>query len=164
MSKTRVSSTLAIFIVTILTGCNKEPAPTPVGATPPAAAAPVAMPEAHPAAKPSAAVDVSGISAPAGGVTVAELFAQKDALAGTKVVVRGKVVKVAAAIMDRDWVHVRDGSGEDGKNDLTVTTKSQPRARVGDTVLVTGIVTTNKDLGMGYKYDVIIEDGEVKIE
>jgi hypothetical protein len=157
---------LAICIVTILSGCSKEPASAPpaVAATPPAATAPVTMPEAHPTAKPSATVDMSGISTPAGGVTVADLFAQKDALAGKKVVVRGKVVKVAAAIMDRDWIHVRDGSGEDGKNDLTVTTKSQPRAKVGDTVLVTGVLSTNKDIGMGYKYDVIIEDGEVKIE
>jgi hypothetical protein len=61
-------------------------------------------------------------------------------------------------------VHVRDGSGTEGKNDLTVTTKSTPRAKVGDLVLVKGVVTTDKDLGMGYKYDVLIENGDVQIE
>lgn len=122
------------------------------------------MPEGHPTAKPSAEVDLSGIAKAASGLTVAELFAQKDQLAGKTVVVRGKVVKVAAAIMDKDWVHVRDGSGAEGANDLTVTTTSTPRAKVGDLVLVTGTVGVNKDLGMGYKYVVIIENGEVKIE
>jgi len=31
-------------------------------------------------------------------------------------------------------------------------------------VLVTGQVSLNKDFGMGYAYDVIVEDAEVKVE
>jgi hypothetical protein len=159
---------LAFAVLAALAGCSKHDGNAPANgaaATPaPAAATPTEMPEGHPTAKPAAEVDLSGIVKPESGLTVADLFARKDELAGKSVVVRGKVVKVAAAIMDRDWVHVRDGSGEEGKNDLTVTTTSTPRAKVGDTVLVTGVVSTNKDLGMGYKYEVMIENGEVKVE
>jgi len=94
---------------------------------------------------------------------VAEVFAEKDALGGQKVAVRGKVVKVNANIMGRNWLHVRDGSGAEGTNDLTVTTPGFV-PDVGDLVLVTGTVALNKDFGMGYSYDLIVEDAEVAIE
>jgi hypothetical protein len=48
-------------------------------------------------------------------------------------------------------------------NDITVTTAGAVPA-VGDTVLVKGSVSLNKDLGMGYVYDVIVEDAEVTVE
>jgi hypothetical protein len=35
---------------------------------------------------------------------------------------------------------------------------------VGDTVVVTGPVVLNKDFGMGYVYDVLIEDAQVTVE
>ena len=168
MSKTSIRSLLALSVLAVLSGCGKEGGGTPVpGAAPPpapSASTPAAMPEGHPTAKPGADVDLSGIAKAESGLTVAELFARKEQFAGKTVTVRGKVVKVAAAIMDKDWVHVRDGSGAEGANDLTVTTTSTPRAKVGDLVLVTGAVSVNKDLGMGYKYEVIIENGAVKIE
>jgi hypothetical protein len=65
--------------------------------------------------------------------------------------------------MGKNWLHVRDGSGAEGTNDLTVTTAAHLPS-VGDTVLVTGQVSLNKDFGMGYAYDVIVEDAEVKVE
>ncbi|MGB7904404.1 MAG: hypothetical protein WCF43_06915 [Steroidobacteraceae bacterium] len=108
-------------------------------------------------------VDVSGIVKAEGGKTIAEVFAEKDQLAGKPVVFRGKVVKSNPGILGKNWIHVRDGSGAEGSNDITVTTVSaQPN--VGDTVLVAGAVVLNKDYGMGYQYDVIIEDADVKIE
>ena len=75
---------------------------------------------------------------------------------------RGKVVKYSEAIMGKNWLHLRDGTGKEPANDLTVT--SQTKAKVGDTVLIEGVVTLEKDLGAGYKYDVIIEDARVKVE
>jgi len=36
-------------------------------------------------------------------------------LAGQKVTVRGKVVKANVAIMNKNWLHVRDGSGAEGR-------------------------------------------------
>ena len=107
-------------------------------------------------------VDLSGIEKAADGVTVAELFASKDELAGQPVTLRGKIVKVNAGIMGTNWLHVRDGSGEEGANNITVT--SGQLADVGDVVLVTGVLTVDKDFGMGYRYDAIIEDAEITVE
>lgn len=94
--------------------------------------------------------------------TVGEVYAGQAGLGGKDVAVRGKVVKFSPQIMGKNWVHVQDGTGGAGTNDLTVTTADS--AKVGDTVLVTGKITLKKDFGMGYKYDLIIEDGKVKVE
>jgi len=95
--------------------------------------------------------------------TVAEIFAQKTALKDKPVTVRAKVVKVTTGVLGKNWLHVRDGSGAEGTNDLTVTTAGTV-PNVGDTVLLTGTVALNKDFGMGYSYDVIVEDAEVTVE
>lgn len=94
--------------------------------------------------------------------TVGEIFAEQGSLGGKEVVVRGKVIKFSPQIMGKNWIHVQDGTGSTGTNDLTVTTADL--AKVGDTVLVSGKITLKKDFGMGYKYDLIIEDGKVKVE
>jgi len=94
--------------------------------------------------------------------TVADIYGGKSGLSGKEVAVRGKVVKFSPQIMGKNWLHVQDGTGQAGSNDLTVTTADD--AKVGDTVLVTGKITLNKDFGMGYKYDLIIEDGKIKVE
>lgn len=115
------------------------------------------------ASAPSEDVDLSGIARADGGKTIAEVFAEKDQLAGQVIVFRGKLVKANANIMGKNWLHVRDGSGAEGTNDLTVTT-IDVLPNVGDTLLVTGLLEVNKDFGMGYRYDVIIENAEVKVE
>lgn len=94
--------------------------------------------------------------------TIAEIYAGQEGLAGSVVKVRGKVVKFNAQIMGRNWAHVRDGSGSSGSDDLTVTTMDT--AKVGDTVLVSGKITLNKDFGSGYRYALILEDGQVIVE
>ena len=124
------------------------------------------MPAGHPAAAASTPppIDLSGVAKAEGGVTVAELYADKANLAGKPVTLRGKVVKFNAQIMGKNWLHVRDGSG-DAKthtNDLILTT--DVAAKVGDTVLLSGSVVLDKDIGSGYKFDVIIEDAKVTVE
>ena len=158
MSKAITGSLLILTLLVVLPGCGKES-----GA--PKAPAAVAQPaESHPLpAAAYTAVDLSGIKKATGGKTVAEVFAEKDQLAGQQVVVRGKVVKTRANIMGKNWVHVRDGSGSESTNDLTVTTADTPPT-VGSTVVVTGQLSRNKDLGLGYKYDVLIEDAKVQTE
>jgi hypothetical protein len=160
--KATIAVTLAAAVALSACTGKKEEAAAPAAA--PAAPAAGAMPADHPVAKPSAAVDYAGIAKAEGGKTVAEVYAEKDALAGQPVSVRGKVVKTNTGIMNMDWVHVRDGSGEEGSNDLTVTTKGGAVPQVGDTVLVTGTVVLNKDFGMGYSYPVMLENAEVKVE
>lgn len=127
------------------------------------------LPEGHPtigsrdsAAPAAPKFDFSKIVKPKDGKTVQEVYQEKAKLNGKRVTLRGKVVKYSEAIMGKNWLHLRDGTGKDSTNDLTVTT--QAKAKVGDTVLLEGTVTLDKDLGAGYKYDVIIEDAKVKIE
>jgi hypothetical protein len=93
--------------------------------------------------------------------TVAEVWAQRAELKGKDVVVRAKVVKVTSGVLDRNWLHVRDGSGSKATkdNDLTVTTEGA--AKIGDVVTVTGAVSVDKDFGAGYAYPVIIESAKI---
>ena len=107
-------------------------------------------------------VDLSGITPAAGGQTVGDIHAKKAELNGKPVKVRGKVVKFSPQIMGKNWIHIQDGTGEAGSNDLTVT--SGVTANTGDTVLISGTLTLDKDFGYGYAYDVIVEDAEVTVE
>jgi hypothetical protein len=94
--------------------------------------------------------------------TVSEIFTQKASLNNKSVVLRGKVVKVSSGIMDKNWMHLQDGTGdaEKGTHDLVVT--SQDSAAVGDVVTVKGTVYVNKDFGAGYKYEVIMEEASIQ--
>lgn len=96
--------------------------------------------------------------------TVAEIFERGKDLEGKKVVVRGKAVKVSEGIMNKNWVHLQDGSGDakTKNNDLVVTSKDL--AKVGDIVTVSGTLYNNKDFGGGYKYNVIIEESGITKE
>jgi hypothetical protein len=97
--------------------------------------------------------------------SVADLYQNKAALAGKTIRAEGKVVKVNNAIMDRNFVHVQDGTGDAGtgpgtaSNDLVVTSKQT--ANVGDQVSVTGVVVVNRDFGSGYKYPLLIEEATI---
>lgn len=94
--------------------------------------------------------------------TVAEVATKSAELKDKPVVVSGKVVKYNPSIMGKNWIHLRDGSGDAAKetNDILVTTAA--KANVGDVVTVSGIVRTNKDFGSGYTYKVLIEDATLK--
>jgi hypothetical protein len=106
--------------------------------------------------------EVSGIKRAKDGKNVAEIIAGRKDLAGEQVTVRGKVVKFLPQIMGKNWLHLQDGSGSEGTNDLTVTTGTT--VKVGDMVLVSGVVSVDRDFGYGYEYEVIIEDAEVTVE
>ncbi|MDW7644124.1 MAG: hypothetical protein SCI25_03685 [Desulfuromonadales bacterium] len=123
------------------------------------------MPAGHPDVRsqaPAADIDLSGITKAEGGQTVAEVYAAKADLAGKTVNVRGKVVKFSPQIMGKNWIHLQDGSGAEGTNDLTITTAET--ANVGDTVLISGALAVDKDFGYGYQYAVIVEDAKVTVE
>lgn len=126
------------------------------------------MPQGHPPltnGKTSVAatnIDLTGIKAAAGGQTIADIFSKKAELTGKPVKVRGKVVKFSPEIMGKNWLHIQDGTGAEGANDLTVTTAGV--AKMGDTVVISGVLSTDKDFGYGYKYDVLVEDATVTVE
>ncbi|MGC4081999.1 MAG: OB-fold nucleic acid binding domain-containing protein [Vicinamibacterales bacterium] len=110
----------------------------------------------------SAAPTVQKMDPPAGGMSVSDVITKGATLAGKRVTVRGTVVKFNGGIMDRNWLHIQDGSGSaDAKtNDLTITTNAD--VKVGDVVTITGVVGTNKDFGAGYAYDVIVEKATIE--
>lgn len=117
----------------------------------------------RPAIRPSpggaGAVDLTGIKKADDGQTVAEIVTGKAKFAGKPIAVRARVVKFNGGILGKNWLHIRDGSGGEGTNDLTVTTSAA--AKVGDLVLVTGVLAVDRDFGGGYKYGVIVEDAKV---
>lgn len=94
--------------------------------------------------------------------SVASINENKASLAGQSVTAHGQVVKVNNGIMQRNFVHVRDGSGDSSSNNLVVTSKQT--AKVGDMVTISGIVTTNKDFGSGYSYPLLIENASIVVE
>jgi hypothetical protein len=120
----------------------------------------IAMAGSH-AAEPAAAAIAPVAPAP-GGLRVAEVWSRRDALTGTTVLVRGRVVKANYEIMGVNWYHLRDGSGmeEDGTNDLTVTSDGQ--AKVGDVITISGTLSTGKDFGAGYAYQAIVEKASIR--
>lgn len=93
--------------------------------------------------------------------TVAELFEKRKELDNQDIVLRGEVVKVTPQIMQKNWLHIQDGTGsaQDGNNDMVVTTMDLPS--VGDTVTIKGVLFSDKDFGSGYRYDAIVEYGQV---
>ena len=119
---------------------------------------------AHPETAPaSGALDVRVAKATGGNAwTVAEINAKARNLKDKPVVVRGKIVKYNPAIMGKNWLHLRDGSGSaaEGNNDILVTTIAE--AKLGDIVMFKGVVRTDKDFGSGYSYKVLIEEAGIE--
>lgn len=99
------------------------------------------------------------IPQPEGGITVKEIFTQKAALKDKEVLIKGKVVKVNNGILDKNWVHIADGTTFENKKDITVTTTAM--IQVGDTVTFKAKVVLDKDFGGGYVYGLLLEDGQV---
>ena len=97
---------------------------------------------------------------PLGGkAQLREHVAAQRRVDGKVVVIRGKVVKVTAGIMDKNWVHIQDGTGSsaNGTYDLTCTT-SDPLPAKDTVVTLTGTLARNRDFGAGYFYSVIVEN------
>ena len=93
--------------------------------------------------------------------TVEEVFAKSADLAGKKVKIRGKVVKVSPNIMGRNWLHLQDGTGSVANNshDLVVTSAEIPEA--DSVVVIEGVMAKDKDFGAGYFYNVILEEAVI---
>lgn len=92
-----------------------------------------------------------------GSVKIAELVANPKKYVGKTIQISGQCVKINPNIMGRNWVHLQDGSKDD--YDLVITCDVQ--IPVGHTVTVTGKVVLNKDFGSGYKYDILLEEGQL---
>lgn len=128
-------------------------------------AAQQAMPSGHPAvqdATPGSTVKTERadvrIEATEGTTNIADLFANPGNFDGKTIRVRGEVTKYNAAIMERNWVHLQDGTEYDGKFDLTAT--SVENFQVGTVVTLEGVLAINKDFGYGYSYEILLEQAK----
>ncbi len=92
-----------------------------------------------------------------GGYTIEELYEKKADLKDKKVKVNAKVVKVSRNIMNKDWVHLQDGTGKDATSDVVVTAQNAD-VQVGDTVVVDAVLQTDVDFGYGYFFPVILQE------
>ena len=92
--------------------------------------------------------------------TIAEIYAQRGALQDQVVRVRGEVVKETDGVMGKNWIHLRDGTGKGALGTLVFA--SGDGSAIGETVVLSGVVHLNRDLGAGYHYDVLIEDVHVE--
>ena len=95
----------------------------------------------------------------AGEITIAQIFKDRSDYLGKELEIRGVVVKVNNSVMGKNWIHIQDGTNNEGSFDLTIT--SQDVAEVGDEVTFKGKITLEKDFGAGYFYDVIMEDASL---
>ncbi|MFH1532131.1 MAG: hypothetical protein ABIK09_15510 [Pseudomonadota bacterium] len=107
-------------------------------------------------------MDFSGVVKAVSGHSIDELYAQRADLAGKVVKVRGLVVKFSPQIMGTNWVHVQDGTGAAGSNDLTVTTSEE--LAIGDSVLIEGPLSVDEVMGHGMKYTVLIQSAKIVVE
>lgn len=96
------------------------------------------------------------------GYTIKQIYAEKKDLEGKVIEVKGKVVKFNPQIMNRNWIHIQDGTGAENDYDLVVTSADQ--VKVGDVIIVEGAVIIDKDFGAGYFFPVIIEDARIKTD
>jgi len=90
-----------------------------------------------------------------GSVTIAELYANREKYSNQVVKLVGEVTRFNPGIINRNWVHIQDGSDDNGNYDITVTTADF--VRVGDQVIIEGKLALDKDFGAGYFYSLIVE-------
>ncbi|MDQ1245345.1 MAG: hypothetical protein QG565_1686, partial [Campylobacterota bacterium] len=95
----------------------------------------------------------------ANGYTIEELYTKKATLKDKSVKVNAKVVKVSKNIMGKDWIHLQDGSGAAGTDDI-IATAANSTVQVGDSVTTNGVIKVDIDLGYGYKFPVLIEEAK----
>lgn len=90
-----------------------------------------------------------------GSIKIAELVKDPKKYEGHTIQLSGTCVKANPNIMDRNWIHLQDGSKDDF--DLVIT--SNTFVPEGSNITIRAIVVLNKDFGAGYTYDLILENG-----
>lgn len=114
----------------------------------------------HAPRAPDAARSVTAVerSRAPNGRTVAEVFAQRAALAGQRVALRASVVKATDGVLGKTYLHLQDGSGsaELATHDLTATTTEA--FELGETVEVEGVLAIDQDVGLDYRYPALLGD------
>jgi hypothetical protein len=61
--------------------------------------------------------------------------------------------------MNRNWIHMQDGTQDGTDYDLVVTTTDT--VAVGTMVTIEGTVALDQDFGFGYTYELLVQDALV---
>ncbi len=94
-------------------------------------------------------------------LSIQEALQKRESLKEKTIMIRGKVVKASPNILERNWIHIQDGTGEGNEvGRIVFTSKELPK--VGDIVTASGVVAVDKDFGSGYKYKIIVENATFK--
>ena len=89
-----------------------------------------------------------------GSIHIKDLVAKADSFNGKQIQLTARITKVNAAILDRNWYHIQDGT----LNGYDLVFTSVEEFPVGHVVTIKGVLSTNKDFGAGYKYEMIVEN------
>lgn len=92
-----------------------------------------------------------------GSIKISEIVNNPQKYSGKSVQISGVCTKINPGIMNRNWIHLKDGSKDD--YDFVIT--SDAFVPEGSTITMKAEVTLNKDFGAGYKYDLILENGTI---
>jgi len=91
-------------------------------------------------------------------IKISDLLANRKSYSGKRIKVTGQVTKFNPSIMGKNWIHIQDGSEYQGGFELTITTDQN--VTVGESITFEGNIVTDKDLGHGYFYSVLMEEGK----
>ena len=119
----------------------------------------VEMPQTAPEPR-EVAIPTEPVAQQAGQVSVADLFATRDDLAGKTISLTARVIRVSANIQGKNWIALADGTGIEPDNQVMVVTSET--AMLGDTVTATGILRSDHTVGMGHSFKVLLEDAVLK--
>lgn len=114
-----------------------------------------ATPDTKPASKEDIPTHTDKVVTHKGTITIAELVKNPKKYEGHSIQISGTCVKINPNIMDRNWIHLRDGSLD--SYDLVITSASF--VPEGSNVTMKGVVGLNRDFGAGYTYEIILEEG-----
>ena len=114
-----------------------------------------------PAEKPEALTETKNttedITFQEGSIKISEIVDNPEKYENKTVQVTGKIIKVNPNIMNRNWYHLKDGS----KDDFDFVVTSNTYVPEGHVITVKAEVHRNVDFGAGYKYELILENGEI---
>ncbi len=91
-------------------------------------------------------------------VKLKDLFANPEKYKGKIIKISGKCTKVNMNIMGKNWIHIQEKGIGDKVFDLVVMSKDA--AQVGENCYFEGKIDTKLDLGAGYFFDVIMQEGK----
>jgi hypothetical protein len=63
--------------------------------------------------------------------------------------------------MNKNWIHIKDGSGDAKAETNKIIATTQDLAEVGDVVTAKGTLYKDKDFGAGYFYKAIVEEASI---